>query len=803
MENAVTSIQAESAHSNVQARRLSVVVIDMQPITPAIGGGRLRLLGLYHALGPDIQTTYLGSYDWPGEPLRDHFLTASLREICIPLSEAHHAAAAELSATLNGATVIDAAFSTQVLLSPHWIQAAAEQIRAADVVVFSHPWAYPPLHSQLLPDQLVIYDSQNVESVLKADLLGLKAPAAALVEQVTLDEHALCSRADLILACSRGDIDLYAKLFSVPYSKMRLVPNGTFTARGAATQGGSRAETRAGLNIEQAAPVAAFMGSAYAPNKQAVRFIADVLCRELPEFIFLLIGGAGDVLAGEKLPANLRNIGVVDEFYRDRLLQASDIAINPMNAGSGTNIKMFDYLAAGLPVVTTEIGARGICDAISAPPPVKVVALDQFAVTLRTLFAQADADLTAMQAREFVRQNYSWEHISPQLGQLLSGTHAALCKAPLARRQPKIWILGTWNITCGIAQHASYLAEALKQAGAEVLIVGNHMQGHAATGFHEEMFLPIARAWTWDNRFWQYSGIDIETIESLLARDQPDCVLIQHHTGFMPAPRYEELIYRLHRADVHVGIEFHDARKLSRENFERLAIAADTLMVHAAEEYARIPQVFQHKAHKRPLPVRAVVGRTPERTSREPGPIVGGFGFLRPYKGVLTAIRTVAELRSEYPDIRYRGWHALYDGDESQGHLAECLEEIRLLGIEDHIDIDTAFQPLEHVISGLRRCDVVFLPYAPSIDEGASAAVNCALAATRATVVSAAKIFSPVSSVVRVVGVDSVAEYSAALRQVLSNADLRMDLEQAAQNWAAQNSYSSAARALLSLMLGA
>ena len=36
------------------------------------------------------------------------------------------------------------------------------------------------------------------------------------------------------------------------------------------------------------------------------------------------------------------------------------MAINPMFGGSGTNIKMFDFMAAGLPTISTEIGARGI-----------------------------------------------------------------------------------------------------------------------------------------------------------------------------------------------------------------------------------------------------------------------------------------------------------------------------------------------------------------------------------------------------------------------------------------------------------
>ena len=36
------------------------------------------------------------------------------------------------------------------------------------------------------------------------------------------------------------------------------------------------------------------------------------------------------------------------------------VALNPMCRGSGTNIKMLDYFAAGAPTIATPIGARGL-----------------------------------------------------------------------------------------------------------------------------------------------------------------------------------------------------------------------------------------------------------------------------------------------------------------------------------------------------------------------------------------------------------------------------------------------------------
>jgi len=156
--------------------KLKVAVLDMQPITPAVGGGRLRLLGLYHALGADIETRYIGTYDWPGESYRHLRLSPTLEEFDVPLSDAHHAAARELSARASGKTVIDVAFHRQCHLSPRYLEEARAAIEWADVVVFSHPWVYPPMQGHLRPGQTVVYDSHNVEGLLRAQLFDPDDP---------------------------------------------------------------------------------------------------------------------------------------------------------------------------------------------------------------------------------------------------------------------------------------------------------------------------------------------------------------------------------------------------------------------------------------------------------------------------------------------------------------------------------------------------------------------------------------------------------------------------------------------------
>jgi glycosyltransferase involved in cell wall biosynthesis len=773
---------------------MKVVIVDMQPITPAVGGGRLRLLGLYHDMGTDIEAAYVGTYDWPGEPERDAQITSGLREICVPLSAAHHSAAAALSQRLGDKTVIDAAFSMQARLSPAWIARARAEIRTADVVIFSHPWAYTSLQDALLPTQTVVYDSHNVESVLKATLLGREGEAAAVVREVVRNEYALTRRADLVLCCSHGDMDTFARLFDVSWHKLRLVPNGAFTQVAPLDRDHVRAEARRVLGLPADRPMAVFVGSDYGPNVEAARFIATALARDVPEVTFVVQGGAGNAIDPAIAAPNLLCTGVVDADRRDLILQASDVAVNPMSAGSGTNIKMFDFLAAGLPVVTTETGARGICDVASSPAFIKIQPLSGFAAAVRSLLVDGGQVRGEESPREYVSRLFSWERISRELGRQLERAHAS--RNATSRRRRGV-MFTTWNVTCGIAEHASYLADSLDSCGIDVLVLGNRLAGHSQRGFERDLHFPVARPWTWDNLTWQHSGVDLDAVEAVLQREHPDFAIVQHHTAFMPTADYERLLDLLRATGMPVAVEFHNARQLDAAALASFGRRAQVLLFHDEGETHLLQSDPPAKVVVSPLPVRSAGTSSPSH-SRAEGPVIGGFGFLRPYKGVLKSIRTIAMLRDAFPDIRYAGWHATYDAQSTE-HLEECLAEARRLGIAERVEINTAFLPIEEVIARLSECDLVLLPYAPA-DEGASAAVNVALASGRVAVVSPSRIFNPVANVVHVVDEDAPEHYARAVTDLIQNPDRMQTLRDLSQAWIREHSYPAMAQRLAGLL---
>lgn len=407
----------------VTGKQLRVTVIDMQPITPAVGGGRQRLLGLYHALGSDIACTYVGSYDWPGESRRDQRLTLGLRELLVPLSGAHHEAAAALSRRIGGRTVIDLAFADQVHLSDGYLVAARKHAMEADVVVFSHPWAYSAVADVLRADQLVVYDSQNVEGLLRMSLHDDLPAADPLVRGVVTLEYRLCREADLILACSQEDREIFARVYDVSWDKLRLAPNGIFAFTYALPTSEQRAAAKKTLRVGKQRLVV-FVGSNYGPNNDAAAFVADKLAGDRPDVAFALIGGCCDRLRNNNLPANVTLLGTLDEETKHAWMRAADVAVNPLSAGSGTSIKMFDFMAAGLPTVTTRIGARGICS--HGVPPFFVAELGGFGEALDGLLGDAGRrEEYAARGRRNVESFYAWERISTALGRQLAVRLAA------------------------------------------------------------------------------------------------------------------------------------------------------------------------------------------------------------------------------------------------------------------------------------------------------------------------------------------------------------------------------------------
>ena len=324
-------------------------------VTPVRGGGQARIVNFYKNLAPDIETTLITLCSERENPSR-HEIAPGLTEIRIPKSTAHAEAEASISAEVQWFPVTDVVFPKLIHLTPRYLEALELSARASDVVVASHPYAAPFLAT--LAGKPLWYEAQDVEQALKRDVIPHTSMGLRLIEEVSNIERQCCEKAEKILTCSADDANQLACSYNIPSAKFVVVPNGVDTSHIRFVSRAECAQTRRELGMNGGRS-AVFIGSWHAPNLQAVERVIDLAVRN-PQVQFLILGGSCLAFGNVSNAPNLAFFGVVEDDIKTLVLQTADVALNPMTHGSGTNLKMLEYAAAGIPIVTTPEGARGL-----------------------------------------------------------------------------------------------------------------------------------------------------------------------------------------------------------------------------------------------------------------------------------------------------------------------------------------------------------------------------------------------------------------------------------------------------------
>jgi glycosyltransferase involved in cell wall biosynthesis len=335
--------------------RPRLLVATSFPVHPPRGGGQQRIAGLYAALarlGVDVEIVSLVGFDERGGTVE---IAPGLRETRVPMTAEHHREEYTLHMR-TGVPVRDLTLALHGELTPGYGAALAAVAETAVAAVACHPFAQPQLaeHTELP----LIYEAQDVETDLKASMLAHSDAADELTEAVRAVEAACCATATHTLVCSEEDGARLGALFGLPAERTVVVPNGVDPAAFPFVDVETRAHRRRTLGLGDA-PLALFLGSWHEPNLAAVR---DVLAaaEALPATRFLVVGSAGLAFADEPVPPNVDLCGVVDAGFVRSVLGLAGAALNPMRWGSGTNLKMLDYALAGVPILSTRFGARGV-----------------------------------------------------------------------------------------------------------------------------------------------------------------------------------------------------------------------------------------------------------------------------------------------------------------------------------------------------------------------------------------------------------------------------------------------------------
>jgi hypothetical protein len=358
-------------------------------------------------------------------------LATGYRQVVVEPSERHRTAEAQLRRLTGNVSISDIAASLLWRSTPEFSRALARELYDASAVICEQPYLAVAV-AETDGEVPMILDAHNHEVTLKEQVLPNDEAGRWMLDKVTEVERIAAKRSVLVAASTEADLSplqaMVANASKQPASMQTsvaptqpgratgrsgdlpqrwiVVPNGVDTSAIRFVTGDERAfQTRsvlAKLNAANFDHLVLFVGSAHAPNIAAGRWLA-ANAHLMPDSFVVLAGAHSDSVdtGGAN---NVRTLGTVGPDVLESLLSGASVAVNPMSGGSGSNLKLVEYFAAGAPVVSTPKGARGIDD----PTAVAVLApLASFVPALKETLAKPQSG-KVLAARDLVESDFNW-----------------------------------------------------------------------------------------------------------------------------------------------------------------------------------------------------------------------------------------------------------------------------------------------------------------------------------------------------------------------------------------------------------
>ena len=255
---------------------------------------------------------------------------------------------------------------------------------------------YHPIAKELaLP---MILEMHDVEATLKEGL-GFEKEDIKMTEKISR----LATKLSCVTICmTPTDREELINKIGAEKDKLRLIPNPIDLKEFKYSGPNEQAHT------------AIFVGNMfYWPNQNAAKFILKKLHPALTK----KIAGVHFTLAG-MIPENLieiiknkRNIFATGSTNRlNNFLKDGTIGICPVTEGSGMKVKILNYCATGLPIITTSIGAMGYENIKSL---IIENDLEKYSKLIAALFNdKKKLVLLGKKNREYVKEYYDIEKIS-------------------------------------------------------------------------------------------------------------------------------------------------------------------------------------------------------------------------------------------------------------------------------------------------------------------------------------------------------------------------------------------------------
>lgn len=228
-------------------------------------------------------------------------------------------------------------------------------------------------------------------------------------------ERQACRAAGRIIAVSAVDAGLMRTMFGA--ERVSEIPTGVdldYFARPA--------------SVDRVADLV-FIGSMdWLPNVDGVgyfvREVLPLIRRRRPDCTLAIVGRTPppEIADLGRKDSGVRVTGTVPDVRP--YLWGSAISVVPLRIGGGTRLKIYEAMAAGVPVVSTTVGAEGL--EVHPPEDIRIAdSAADFAESCLELLADEDqSQRIASRAREMVARQFSWEQVARRFAEVLESAPA-------------------------------------------------------------------------------------------------------------------------------------------------------------------------------------------------------------------------------------------------------------------------------------------------------------------------------------------------------------------------------------------
>lgn len=398
---------------------MRILYLATRECWPLTTGARLRDYHLARELAARCSLTYVGLHD-PGEPEgqqppQDAGFAQNLslvRERGFTASKVIRGLAGPMPVTVLNY------FSpgVQVELAEILARGGFDTIQMEGV----HLIGYLPIIRSAASRPAVLADWHNIESEL---MHRYSAGASSLLRRVAARRTAgLVRRAEdrLLAACDAHTVTSERERQQLsaraPDARILVVPNGVESGF---YSGGEMARDREEHGSGRSAkPSIVFVGSMdYHGNIDAVLWFAREvwphLRRKYPNLYFTIVGRSPSAEVKSLASEGVEVTGTVDDvrpFYGRALA-----AVVPLRIAGGTRLKILEAMAAGVPVVSTRVGAEGLevedeqCILLADTAGDMIAAIDRLVTSSATRQRLAEA------GRSLVISKYDWSMLGAQI----------------------------------------------------------------------------------------------------------------------------------------------------------------------------------------------------------------------------------------------------------------------------------------------------------------------------------------------------------------------------------------------------